>query len=49
MQAFAEGMGITMTEDEAGTLVKDWRDVDPKIVQLWADINDMLHRALSGV
>ena len=47
VQAFAEGMGITMTEDEAGTLVKDWRDVDPKIVQLWADINDMLHRALS--
>ena len=48
VQSFAEGMGITLTEGEATKLVYDWRDANPMIVELWLQLDDMLHMALEG-
>lgn len=42
VQAFAEGMGITMTEAEAAKLVYDWRDACPHTVELWSLLNEGL-------
>lgn len=40
--AFAEGMGVEMSEAEATTLVRDWRDANPNIVQFWWNLDDLL-------
>ena len=46
--SFAQGMGIEMTEAEAGDLVSDWRSINPKVVRMWNDLNDALHLAVEG-
>lgn len=43
VQDFAKKMGIEMSEGEAATLVSDWRAANPKIVQLWERLDEMLH------
>ena len=47
--AFAQGMGIEMTEAEAGDLVSDWRSINPMVVKMWNDLNDALHATVKGV
>lgn len=44
--SFAEGMGVPMTESEATVLVRDWRDANPAIVELWDKLDDGLRLAL---
>ena len=46
--SFAQGMGVEMTEVEAGSLVTDWRSINPKVVKMWNDLNDALHAAVKG-
>ena len=46
--SFAQGMGIEMTEAEAGNLVSDWRSINPMVVKMWNDLNDALHDAVKG-
>lgn len=43
---FANGMGISMTEDEAATIVHNWRKINPKIVEFWTQLNDALQHVL---
>lgn len=47
VQAFAEKMGVVMSEDDASKLVKDWRSVNPEVVQLWSELDRLLHEGLS--
>lgn len=47
VRSFAEGMGVTMSEQEAAELVKDWRDNDPETVRYWHDLDAVLKRALA--
>lgn len=49
VQSFGEGMGITMTEDEAAKLVYDWRDANPMTVAFWHRLDEMLRQALAGI
>lgn len=44
VQDFAAKMGVTMTEGEAAKLVYDWRDANPRIVHLWEQLDEMLHK-----
>ncbi len=48
VQEFANGMGVEMTKEEAGVLVRDWRLVNPEILQLWTDLDAMLHQVVEG-
>ena len=41
--SFAEGMGVPLEKGEATKLVWDWRDANPNIVELWDQLNEMLH------
>lgn len=43
VQSFANKMGVELTMPEAATLVYDWRAVNPKIVELWKKLDDLLH------
>ena len=49
VQAFASKMGTELSEAEASQLVTKWRAANPKIVQFWWDLDDMLHRVVEGV
>lgn len=44
---FAQKMGVEMSEQEAKDLVVDWRDANPEITALWADLETALRRALT--
>ena len=44
---FAAKMNVEMTEVEAGTLVNDWRDANPNIVDFWSRLGDGLLRAVN--
>jgi DNA polymerase len=46
VRAFAEKMGVELTEGEAAKLVSDWRTANPRIVQYWADLDAALHMAI---
>lgn len=46
--AFAKNYDVEMSEAEALTLVRDWRDANPKIVALWDTIDEELHALLDG-
>lgn len=48
VQAFASKMGTDMSEAEAAKLVANWRAANPKIVQFWWDLDDMLHDVVEG-
>ena len=43
VQAFAENMGISMSEVEAGRLVSGWRRACPRTTDLWENLDLMLH------
>lgn len=43
---FASKMGVNMSEAEAAQLVSDWRDANPKIVDLWDALNDALFKCV---
>ena len=47
VRSFAEGMGVEMTEQQAVTLVTDWRKANPETVRYWHDLQDLLERAMS--
>jgi hypothetical protein len=46
VQSFAAGMGVTLTEAEAATVVSDWRRINPEVVSLWALLDDTLRGGL---
>ena len=48
VQSFAEGMGVELTEGEANQIVFDYRGSNPEIVQLWADLDQLLNEALDA-
>ena len=48
VQAFAKKMGVTMTEPEAATLVRDWRWANPAIVNWWELLQECLLEALTS-
>ena len=43
---FAEKMGTILSNDEANTLVRDWRDANPEIVQFWNKLHDILQQVI---
>ena len=43
---FAAGMGIEMTEGEAGSLVMDWRNANPRTVEFWNMLDTMLRKVV---
>jgi DNA polymerase len=45
---FAAKMGVDLSEQEATTLVKDWRTANTGIVEYWKKLDDALRLALSG-
>ena len=45
---FAEGMGVQLELAEATKLVWDWRDANPNIVELWEQLNTMLHDVVAN-
>ncbi len=48
VQAFAKKMGVSMTEAEAATLVRDWRWANPAIVKWWELLQECLLQALTS-
>ena len=46
VQSFAEGMGMELTEAEAGQIVRDWRLANPEATELWTLLNEMLHEVV---
>ena len=42
VRAFADGMGIELTELEAQKIVVDWRAANPMIIKFWYALDDML-------
>lgn len=48
VQAFAENMGIELSEAESVKLVSDWRDANPAIVKFWGMLDDALHMVVEG-
>lgn len=45
---FAEKMGVILTDQEAKTLVLDWRDVNPEEVALWELLDSSLRELLAS-
>lgn len=45
---FAAKMGMPMSQEDAAELVRDWRSADPMIVELWAQLQDMLWQAVNN-
>ena len=45
---FAKGYGVDMTEAEALQLVRDWRNVNPEVVDLWDKIDGLLHKTVES-
>jgi DNA polymerase len=45
---FAAGMGIEMTEGEAGQLVMDWRNANPRTVEFWSVLDTMLRKVVTS-
>lgn len=46
VMAFAKGMGVELTEEEALSLVTDWRKANPNIVKLWATLEELLKKVV---
>ena len=46
VQSFAKKMGTVLSVGEANQLVSDWRMANPEVVQLWADLDDLLRRVV---
>lgn len=46
VHSFAQGMGVNMSEQEAGVLVQDWRRTNPEVVALWDTLHNMLLNAV---
>lgn len=40
---FAEKMGMDLSEEEAGEVVRDWREANAQIVELWNELDHALH------
>lgn len=45
---FASKMGIEMTDEEALKLVRDWRDANPEITELWKTVDELIHNAIAS-
>lgn len=48
VHAFAQNIGVDMSEGEATKLVSDWRTTNPEIVGLWWNLDDMLHSVVEN-
>lgn len=47
LQAFAEKMGVNLTESAATQLVRDWRAINPGVVALWEKLENAFVAATS--
>ena len=47
VQAYAERMGVDMTLEEAESLKNNWRDINPRITQLWRNLEEAMASALA--
>lgn len=45
--AYADGMGVTMTEDQAKHLVSVWRDANPAVVKMWKWLSTCTEHTIS--
>ena len=43
---FAKKMGVEMSDEESGTLVNDWRETNPKVVDMWDRLNEAMRAAV---
>src|SRR5690606_32660614 len=48
VNSFAENMGVEFSDGEATQLVKDWREANPHIVDLWERLDRLLNDALDS-
>jgi DNA polymerase bacteriophage-type len=46
VRAFADKMGVELSEAESAKLVKDWRTANPRIVGYWQALDDAMHEAM---
>jgi DNA polymerase len=46
VRAFADKMGVELSEAESAKLVKDWRAANPRIVDYWNELDAALHKAV---
>jgi DNA polymerase len=47
VHAFAKNMGVTLSEVEAASLVRDWRAANPCIIEWWQQLQDALLTAIT--
>jgi DNA polymerase len=47
VRAFADKMGVDLSEVESAKLVKDWRAANPRIVGYWQELDDAMHQAMN--
>lgn len=45
---FAKKMGVILTPDQAGEIVNGWRSSNPQIVELWSNLDQLLHDAVNS-
>jgi DNA polymerase bacteriophage-type len=48
VRAFADKMGVELSEVESAKLVKDWRTANPRIVGYWQRLDDAMHQAIEN-
>lgn len=48
VRAFADKMGVELSEAESAKLVKDWRTANPRIVGYWQSLDDAMHQAIEN-
>lgn len=46
VRAFAEGMGVILTEAESAQLVRDWRSANPATVIFWSNLETLIQECL---
>lgn len=46
VREFAAKMHVELSEGESAKLVRDWRGANPKIVEYWYALDDILHQAV---
>lgn len=48
VRAFADKMGVELSDAESAKLVKDWRAANPKIVKYWQRLDSLLHQTIEA-
>lgn len=48
VRSFAEGMNVDITSEEALDIVRQWREANPRVVDLWNSLHTALEGAVRG-